>query len=321
MSTKSTTSTSVTTTITPQMYPQFVNKPTIPLLSTKIKTSGPMTSGNIKNFIDTPLITSGSFYFTLSSNINPLFLDIPKASFDEPALKNNQIVDSLFVSITESTPLNLIVDKYKCLNYLTQQIDYFGMYLEKLIKINKLPLQIANNTFSQYTFIKRALNFFLKETISKLENNGINLETLNKSYTIHPDLVKYLNFCQSNISSGICDTVITGKTCKAMLSNDGNLVVYDNNNTPIWASNTTGSGIEPYNAVVKDDGNLVIIDSTNEIIWSTNTTGNGKAPYRAILQDDCNFVLYDANNKSLWNTNTRRIPALPQRTRTTFTPK
>ncbi|KAB8257010.1 bulb-type lectin domain-containing protein [Aspergillus pseudonomiae] len=51
---------------------------------------------------------------------------------------------------------------------------------------------------------------------------------------------------------------------------DGNLVMYDNNNTPLWHTDSTGSS-DPSSVVcaVQNDGNVVLY--TGQAIWATNT--------------------------------------------------
>ncbi|UJR19098.1 hypothetical protein I4U23_022229 [Adineta vaga] len=47
-------------------------------------------------------------------------------------------------------------------------------------------------------------------------------------------------------------------TYHAIMQEDGNLVVYDQHETPTWASDTNGKGANPYRLVMQDDGNLVV---------------------------------------------------------------
>ena len=50
------------------------------------------------------------------------------------------------------------------------------------------------------------------------------------------------------------------------------------------------------------DGNLVVYDGNGKPLWASNTAGN--AGSIAVMQDDGNFVVYDANSKPIWATNT-----------------
>jgi hypothetical protein len=108
--------------------------------------------------------------------------------------------------------------------------------------------------------------------------------------------------CKSNINNGVCGTILEASNkCSVKMQDDGNLVVYDSTNKPLWASNTNGKGIPPYKYIMQGDGNLVIYDYTNNPLWASNTDLEGISPYKTIIQEDCNFVLYDSTEKPLWS--------------------
>jgi hypothetical protein len=64
-----------------------------------------------------------------------------------------------------------------------------------------------------------------------------------------------------------------GKTApyRVVMQNDGNAVLYDAKNKPLWASNSNGKGRPPYNFIMQDDGNLVLYDGSNSPKWASNT--------------------------------------------------
>jgi microsomal dipeptidase-like Zn-dependent dipeptidase len=96
-------------------------------------------------------------------------------------------------------------------------------------------------------------------------------------------------------------------------------------NTPClanWFSYTKGKGTPPYMLTMQDDGNLVLYDSTNKPIWVTGTNQfqnimtSESAPlmmgqaltspnriYQAFMQTDGNFVVYHGT-AALWATGT-----------------
>ena len=80
---------------------------------------------------------------------------------------------------------------------------------------------------------------------------------------------------------------------------DGNLVLYENKNRPVWATNTDGSGATV--AIMQADGNLVLYDNASRPIWSSNTHGNANSVL--VLQDDRNLVMYQGN-RPIWASNT-----------------
>ena len=83
---------------------------------------------------------------------------------------------------------------------------------------------------------------------------------------------------------------------------DGNLVLYDDG-SPRWSSNTHVSG-KAKNGVLRlqKDGNLVLYGNDNSPLWATNTNvGVSTRPY---MQIDGNFVIYGPKGKALWATRT-----------------
>jgi len=55
------------------------------------------------------------------------------------------------------------------------------------------------------------------------------------------------------------------------MQGDGNLVGY-NDKGAYWASNTNfGPQRKPYRTIMQDDGNLVIYDKNNKPVWASNT--------------------------------------------------
>jgi hypothetical protein len=55
---------------------------------------------------------------------------------------------------------------------------------------------------------------------------------------------------------------------------------------------------------MQGDGNLVLYDSKNKPLWHSNTDLKGAKPYRLVMQKDRNLVLYDGYNKPLWSSRT-----------------
>ena len=56
-----------------------------------------------------------------------------------------------------------------------------------------------------------------------------------------------------------------------VLQSDGNLVLYDSSNNPIWNARSGGRGVGPYTLTLFPDGNTQIIDSNNTIIQNDIT--------------------------------------------------
>ncbi len=87
---------------------------------------------------------------------------------------------------------------------------------------------------------------------------------------------------------------------------DGNLVlskwIGDNPAVILWSTQTNGSIENPYHLDLQKDGNLVLYDYKDQPLWASNVTGF--KPRSLELQEDGNVVLYDADNMPRWATNT-----------------
>lgn len=84
---------------------------------------------------------------------------------------------------------------------------------------------------------------------------------------------------------------------------DGNLVVYRYESL-LWASGTDGKPIGQTR--LQDDGNLVIYDRNDHPIWSINKYGTEFQGSKLIMQDDGNLVTYDKNGSSYWASGTNQ---------------
>jgi LysM domain len=93
-----------------------------------------------------------------------------------------------------------------------------------------------------------------------------------------------------------------------IMQGDGNLVLYTESNTPVWATRTQGKGA--VRASLQDDGNLVLY--TKEVdrwfrrdaavaVWASQTRGEN---VRLVLQDDRNLVIYTSDGRALWASGT-----------------
>jgi hypothetical protein len=82
-----------------------------------------------------------------------------------------------------------------------------------------------------------------------------------------------------------------------ILQTDGNLVEY-NYGRAVWSSSTNGQPIK--NAIMQGDGNFVIYRNDNSWAWQTNTPNSGATTLS--VQDDANVVLYTPNAVPKWAT-------------------
>lgn len=98
----------------------------------------------------------------------------------------------------------------------------------------------------------------------------------------------------------IGDEVDAGKA-KLVLQDDGKLVVFDERESPRWASNNPAT--RGARAVFQEDGNLVIYTPENQPVWASATAGNPGA--MLAVQADGNVVIYTRTGDPIWHTNTR----------------
>ncbi|RPK81285.1 MULTISPECIES: mannose-binding protein [Streptomyces] len=80
------------------------------------------------------------------------------------------------------------------------------------------------------------------------------------------------------------------------MQQDGNLVVYNEQNKPIWAAMTFG---ENHRAIFQPDGNLVIHNGDDRAIWASKTHDFGGA--RMVLRPDAKVVIVH-NGRVVWST-------------------
>jgi hypothetical protein len=77
---------------------------------------------------------------------------------------------------------------------------------------------------------------------------------------------------------------------RLILQGDGNLVLYNEQWKPLWASWTVGKG--GIYLVMQADGNLVIYDTNWVAVWNSRTSGKSVSSLN--MQDDGNLVIYNA---------------------------
>ncbi|MFE7000414.1 mannose-binding protein [Streptomyces griseus] len=80
------------------------------------------------------------------------------------------------------------------------------------------------------------------------------------------------------------------------MQQDGNLVVYNEQNKPVWAAMTFG---ENHRAIFQPDGNLVVHNGDDRAIWASKTHDFGGA--RMVLRPDGKVVIVH-NGRVVWST-------------------
>ena len=77
---------------------------------------------------------------------------------------------------------------------------------------------------------------------------------------------------------------------RLILQGDGNLVLYNEQWKPLWASWTVGKG--GIYLIMQADGNLVLYDKNWVAVWNSRTSGKGVSSLN--MQDDGNLVIYNS---------------------------
>jgi hypothetical protein len=83
-----------------------------------------------------------------------------------------------------------------------------------------------------------------------------------------------------------------------VVHSNGNVVLYNHNNSPIWQTNT--NGFVPRDFVMQTDGNLVLYSADGQAKWETGTSNNPGAFLQ--IKDDGNLVIYRSKTTTdvLW---------------------
>ena len=85
-----------------------------------------------------------------------------------------------------------------------------------------------------------------------------------------------------------------------LFQNDGNIVMYNKANAPLWSTATNGKPTNKF--TMQTDGNLVAYQSDGAPNWSSGTGGNGNY---FVVQDDGNLVVYKSDGMGVWASGTR----------------
>ncbi|MEV6618363.1 mannose-binding protein [Streptomyces sp. NPDC051051] len=92
------------------------------------------------------------------------------------------------------------------------------------------------------------------------------------------------------------DQAWTTNRIRMVMQTDGNLVVYNEQGKPLWASMTFG---ENHRAIFQADGNLVIHNGDDRPIWASKSHGHDNA--QLVLRADAKVVILH-NGTVIWST-------------------
>lgn len=92
---------------------------------------------------------------------------------------------------------------------------------------------------------------------------------------------------------------VTHQQYRLSYQGDGNLVVYDKSNNPLW--NTKTNKKKPSKLVFQADGNLVLYGAKNKVHWASYSHNKGGKSLR--LNDQGSLSVWD-DKSYIWNTGT-----------------
>ena len=104
--------------------------------------------------------------------------------------------------------------------------------------------------------------------------------------------------CVSSIHCGICRDLIAKNRYKAVLQDDGNLVILRSDGTTKWSANSNGGCESKWK--VTENGRIIVVSKSGSETWQSNNASCGIAPYYVRI-NDTNLVLYDSTGKSFWS--------------------
>lgn len=102
-----------------------------------------------------------------------------------------------------------------------------------------------------------------------------------------------LSVGQQLISSNKCFTL--------SLQDDGSLVLYNKQGSSLWSPPETFQKNSSY-AVMQRDGNFVIYGNDKSVIWASNTYQSGGSQLK--VENDGNIAIYTPENTRVWETGT-----------------
>lgn len=139
---------------------------------------------------------------------------------------------------------------------------------------------------------KQKVSKFTTE-ISSLKNELKNAQASQGSNKLRPD--ESLNQGESLVSKS--------GAFKAIMQEDANFVVYDQNKNPVWSSDSYKTHVSgPYHLRMQADGNLVIYGWNNQVVWASDTFQKGAGGSSLVLQDKGRLVIKDKHDHEQWST-------------------
>ncbi len=169
---------------------------------------------------------------------------------------------------------------------------YVVMENNNLVVYNKYNNKIwATNTPKKFS--SPSYYLAIKKNLLLIANLDKNLLWVSNSQFLKDEGLLLMN---QRLNAG--ESIKNSNNSKLIMQHDGNLVLYNNNNTPIWSSQTYGHGTNCY-AILQNDNNFVIYNRNNKPIWASNTSNKGY-PGEAVLRLEENVLVMRSNTQIVW---------------------
>ena len=87
---------------------------------------------------------------------------------------------------------------------------------------------------------------------------------------------------------------------------DGNLAAYMKRGPKkaFWHAHAKA---KPGKALLQNDGTLVLFNAVNKKYWSSRSVKKGVPPFKLVMQNDRNIVIYDGKMKGIWFSHTKKV--------------
>ena len=181
--------------------------------------------------------------------------------------------------------------------------------LEKFPFLKKIPflknLQSGDKPVSRESQNSKPVSRESQNSKSKaIFTTSSTIKTFDKNAGNQMLLQQASDKCSSVIADGLCGNLVKGDSSFSV-TNDGNLVL-KKSNTTLWDSFTNKDRPNTsFTLNLTNNGNMILLDNNLNVIWSNNLNGKKEdGPYMLILRDDSNLVIENNATKVVWETGT-----------------
>lgn len=124
--------------------------------------------------------------------------------------------------------------------------------------------------------------------------------TINPSYTPTVIPLSSLSSAGANILNDNGTLSSPDGQYSVVMQHDGNLVMYrTTDRAPVWASHTAGQGTAPFQLNLAQNGNMCVYDTNNSVEWCSGSQDKGTAPWVASVGSG-SFCINDSTGTNTW---------------------